>query len=125
MPLGSRRSLNLEAKGYVVEDGAVGQEAEVLKDHSDLATPDLPELLDRHLRDVVAVQVYLTLCRIDEAVDKAEKRRFPTPGETDDYEDLTLLDIQIGVINAYSRPCRALDLSLALAFLPHLQRLLS
>jgi hypothetical protein len=65
-----RHSLNLKTEGYVVEDGAVRQKPKVLEDHPDLATPELPELLDRHFGDVVTVQVYFALGRIYETVDQ-------------------------------------------------------
>src|SRR5215218_9183696 len=55
--LGAWHTLNLEAKGHVVEDSAVRQEAEVLEDHPHLAAPHLPELFDRHLRDMLAIYI--------------------------------------------------------------------
>ena len=76
----------------------------MLEDHSYLPAPDLPELLGRHLRNVVFVQVDLALGRLDKAVDHPQERRLATPREPDDHEDLTRLNLEVRVVDADGRP---------------------
>jgi hypothetical protein len=92
----------------------------VLEDHPDLLAPKLPELLGRHLGDVLAVEVNLAFGRLDQTVDYSQERRLAAPREPDDHEDLTRLYLEVRVVDADGRPGLLLDLGLALSRTPHL-----
>jgi hypothetical protein len=95
----------------------------VLEDHPDLLAPDLPELLGRHLGDVIAVEVDPPLGRFDQAVDHPQESRFAAPRKPDDHEDLTRNHVKVRIIDPDGRSSLPLDLGLVTSRAAHLQSL--
>ena len=95
----------------------------MLKDHTDLFTANLPDLLHLHFRDQLSVQVDLAFCRLDQAVYQPKQSGFSTPRKTYNDEDFSLIHLEIRIIDPDCSPGLFLDLCLALAITTHIQGL--
>ena len=91
-PAGLVLALHLQAEGDVVEEAAVGEQAEVLEDHAHLGAPQLAEALGAGRGDVLAVDEDLARRRLDQARQAADERRLARAREPHDDEQLAAGD---------------------------------
>ena len=88
-----RDLLGLEPEGDVVPDRHVGKQGVRLEDRVDVA------LVRRDLRDVVALEADLTLRRLLEPGDHAQRGGLPAPGRPEHGEELGATDLEVRVVD--------------------------
>ena len=96
------RADELERERDVVVDRAGAQQVEVLEDHADAAAA-FAQLVFGELGEVLAVDRDGAFARAVEKVDAAHERALAGAGETDNSEDLPLLDVQADVLQGVDR----------------------
>src|SRR3954454_837412 len=92
--------LHLEAEGGVLENGAVGEQRDVLEDHADVPGPGLPQPRGVHGGDVVPANEDLAETRLDQAVEEADQRGLAAARQPHDAEDLALVQGEADVGDA-------------------------
>jgi hypothetical protein len=79
-----------EAKGGVLEHGAVREQRDVLEDHADMPSSDFPQLRGIHSADVASADEDLAEARLDQTVEEADERGLAATRQSHDAEDLAL-----------------------------------
>ena len=88
-------ALHLEAEGHVVDEVAVGEQAEVLEDHAHPVPAQVEQVALVGGGDVEVADAHGPGGRLDEPGQAAHERRLAAPGEAHDDEHLALVDVEV------------------------------
>ena len=98
-PLDPGHALDLQPVGDVVDDPAMGQQAEVLEHHGHLVPPEVDQLALAHRGHVGAVDHDLPRGRLHQPRDAAHQRRLAAAREAHDHEGLALPHLEGHVLD--------------------------
>ena len=90
-------ALHLEPEGHVVDEIAVGEQAEVLEDHAHAVAAQVEQLPLVGGGDVELADPHRAGGRLDEAGQAADERRLAAAGQTHDDEHLAGVDVEVDV----------------------------
>ena len=105
--LGLGHARQLQRQRGIVIHGARGQQVEMLEHHANLMARGT-QLRIRHGHEVTTIDDHLARSGTVEQVDATHQRALARTGAADDAENLTLLDVQMDVLERLDRPFGAL-----------------
>ncbi len=122
IPLRGIHVAHFEAEGHVFQDGAVGEQGEILEHHAELAAPQLQHGFGIQSGDVLAVDLHATGGGFDEPVDAADQGGFAAAAQAHDHDDLALFHLEGDIGNPQGQAGALEDLLAIEALLQEFER---
>ena len=94
-------ALHLQPEGHIVDEIAVGEQAEVLEHHAHAVAAQVEQLAFVGSRDVEVADPHRAGRRLDEAGQAADERRLAAAGQAHDDEHLAVGDVEIDVTDGH------------------------
>ena len=95
-------ALDLQSIRNVFGDGFVGKQGEMLKDHRDLVTPNIPQLICRTTGDIFIINQNSSRSRRDQSIEHSHQCRLAGARQPHDDEDFSLVHLETDALNADS-----------------------
>ena len=99
VPLCTINTLHLERKSDVVDHRSMGKQREVLKNHPHLVAAYLDQFPLRRLEEIGSLKQYLTSGGFDQTRETTDYGRLSRPRQAHDHQDLSRMNVEIGVLN--------------------------
>lgn len=93
---------NLHRKTDIFQNGSLGQQIKLLKNHSHGLSCHSPARLT-HGCQILSLKQYLSRCGNLQHIDASYQRTFSCAGKADNSKNLTSVNIQINVIKRHNR----------------------